>query len=60
MNVLDLIKAVEAGQQRVLTQKPVAYICEFYADIGHRFLSFEPVKHGTNIPLYTHFYKAAL
>lgn len=60
MNVQDLIKAVEAGQQRALTQKPMAYICEFYADTGHRFLSFEPIKHGTNIPLYTHPYGTAL
>ena len=34
-------------------QEPVAFICEFYADEGHPFVSFEPVKHGTNTPLYT-------
>ena len=34
-------------------QEPVAFICEFYADEGHPFVSFEPVTHGTNTPLYT-------
>ena len=34
-------------------QKPVAFICEFYADEGHPFVSFEPVTHGTNTPLYS-------
>ena len=34
-------------------QEPVAFICEFYADAGHPFVSFEPVTHGTNTPLYT-------
>ena len=33
-------------------QEPVAFICEFYADEGHPFVSFEPVTHGTNTPLY--------
>ena len=36
-----------------LEQEPVAFICEFYADEGHPFVSFEPVTHGTNTPLYT-------
>ena len=34
-------------------QEPVAFICEFYADEGHPFVSFEPVTHGTNTPLYS-------
>ena len=34
-------------------QEPVAFICEFYADEGHPFVSFESVTHGTNTPLYT-------
>ena len=34
-------------------QEPVAFICEFYADEGYPFVSFEPVTHGTNTPLYT-------
>ena len=33
--------------------EPVAFICEFYADEGYPFVSFEPVMHGTNTPLYT-------
>jgi hypothetical protein len=33
-------------------EKPAAYICEFYADPGYPFLSFEPIESGTNIPLY--------
>ena len=39
--------------QRKPEQEPVAFICEFYADEGHPFVSFEPVTHGTNTPLYT-------
>ena len=34
-------------------EKPTAYLCEFFADPGHPFLSFEPIQSGTNIPLYT-------
>jgi hypothetical protein len=33
--------------------EPVAFICDFYADSGHPFVSFESVTHGTNTPLYT-------
>ncbi len=33
-------------------EKPTAYLCEFYADPGHPFLSFEPIESGTNTPLY--------
>lgn len=33
-------------------KEPTAYICEFYADPGEPFLSFEPIRSGTNIPLY--------
>jgi 3,4-dihydroxy-2-butanone 4-phosphate synthase len=35
-------------------EQPVAYLCEFFADPGHPFLSFEPVQSGTNQPLYTY------
>lgn len=34
--------------------EPVAYLCEFFADQGYPFLSFEPVRSGTNQPLYKH------
>jgi hypothetical protein len=37
---------------QLIGKKPEAYLCEFYADPGHKFLSFEPVVHGTNVPLY--------
>ena len=37
---------------KLLELVPTAYLCEFYADPGHLFLSFEPIESGTNIPLY--------
>jgi hypothetical protein len=33
--------------------EPKAYICAFYADPDEPFLSFEAIRWGTNIPLYT-------
>ena len=48
-----LMSVPDGAQPSVnVEQEPVAFICEFYADEGHPFVSFEPVTHGTNTPLY--------
>ena len=52
IDVGDVIDAIEEALAQP-EQEPVAFICEFYADEGHPFVSFEPVTHGTNTPLYT-------
>ena len=52
IDVGDVIDAIEEALAQP-EQEPVAFICEFYADAGHPFVSFEPVTHGTNTPLYT-------
>ena len=53
-NALCRIRAEEIERLKAQPeQEPVAFICEFYADEGHPFVSFEPVTHGTNTPLYS-------
>ena len=51
----DFQKAISEAEGRSIAkakqQEPVAYICEFYADPGFPFLSFEPIRSGTNVPL---------
>ena len=44
----------EALAEPAQKQEPVAWIYEFYADMGHKGLAFEEQPSAHNTPLYTH------
>ena len=50
--LLSAIEAIKAALEEPV-QEPVAWIYEFYADMGHKGLAFEEQPSAYNTPLYT-------